>query len=277
MYGSNQSGYGGGFDFFANPLPRVIKILLWVNVAVYGATFLASTAFQTDWLQNQLALFPKSAVEGFQVWQFVTYAYLHDLDWPPHILINMLMLWMFGGDIARHFGARKFLILYHVAAFVGGVGHVIAAYAKNTDEPVVGASGAIYGLLTVYALLYPNRMILVFLMFPMRMKYFILIMVGIDFVSGTRLLSTGVAHWCHIGGALGGFLFFRYHQRIEALFERMEERATEREVQREVDVRQTVDELLEKIRRDGIHTLSAKEKRFLTNASKLYKKEDHLP
>ncbi len=277
MYGNSESGYGGGFDFFARPLPQVVKALLWVNVAVFLATFAVWTLTDTNWISDVFALHPKAAVEGFRVWQFFTYAYVHSLDLPMHILFNMLMLWMFGGDLARYFGTRKFLALYHVGAFVGGIAHAIAAYARNTDDAVIGASGSIYALMAVFAFLWPNRVVLLFLMFPMRVKYLVLILVGVDLVSGMRFLGGGVAHWCHIGGAVGGYLFFRLHTRVEALFERIETRAAEREVERESEVRKTVDELLEKIRRDGIHTLSAKEKRFLTNASKLYKKEDPLP
>ena len=264
-----------GVEFFNHPVPRVIKILLLVNIGIFALQFLLeSFGAPAGLFRAYLALQPDRAVEDFYVWQFLTYAYVHSAN-PWHILINMLMLWMFGCELATYYGPRRFLLFYHVSAFVGGVVQVIAAYVQNTTaNPILGASGAIYGIFVVYAMLFPNRQILLFFLIPIRMKYFILILVAVDFVSGTRFLNAGIAYFCHLGGALGGFLFHRLHGRVETFFGRMEERIEARDAAREAEVRQTVDQLLEKIRREGIHKLTPKEKRFLNHASKLYQKED---
>jgi membrane associated rhomboid family serine protease len=265
---------GGGAEFFQRPVPRLIKILLIANVAVYVLQYLVWAIFGGD-LARFMGLSPVEAVEGFRVWQFLTYAYLHSLDSPFHILVNLLMLWMFGSELCGYFGARRFLILYHFAAFLGAVAQVTSAYVKNaTADITIGASGAIYGLLVVYAILFPNRQVLLFFLIPIRMKYLVMILIGVDFVSGTRFLSTGAAHFCHLGGALGGALYYFFHGRVEATFRRFEERHQAKEAEREENIRATVDQLLEKIRREGIHKLTSREKRFLKNASKLYKRED---
>ncbi len=267
----------GGFELFNRPTPRVIKILLYVNIGVYIGDFLLRL-LRIHFLHDWFALTPERAVSDFMVWQYLTYAYLHSPTSPLHILFNLLILWMFGCELAGYFGAKRFLVLYHVAAFTGGVAQVVSQYVKNAPaESTVGASGAIMGLLAAYALLFPNRQILFFLIVPMKMKYFILIIIGVDFISGTNFLSTGTAHFCHLGGILAGFLYMFLSGRLGEFFLRLEEKMRAREAEKEQDVRNTVDALLEKIRREGIHTLSAREKRFLNNASKLYKKEDHLP
>lgn len=275
MYRNTFQGRGG-FEIFNRPTPRVIKILLYVNIGVYLGEFLLRT-LGIHVLHDWFALFPEKAVSDFMVWQYLTYAYLHSPS-PLHILLNMLILWMFGCELAGYFGTRRFLVLYHVAAFTGGVAQVVAQYVKHaTMGSTVGASGAIMGLLAVYALLFPNRQILFFLIVPMKMKYFILIIIAVDFISGTNFLSTGTAHFCHLGGILAGFLYLFFSGRFGEFFLRLEERMRARDAEKEQTVRNTVDALLEKIRHEGIHTLSAREKRFLNNASKLYKKEDHLP
>jgi len=274
-----RTGYpGGGVDFFQRPVPRMIKILLIANVVVFLLQYLVSVIFGGDYLTDFLGLSPVKAVEGFHVWQFLTYAYLHSLDHPFHIILNMFILWMFGCELCGYFGARRFLVFYHFSALLGAVVQVTAAYVRNaTDQVFIGASGAIYGLLVVYAILFPNRQVLFFFLIPIRMKYLIGIMIAVDFIMGTRFLSTGTAHFCHLGGALGGVLYYFFHGRVEATLRRFEERLEAKEAEREEKIRDTVDQLLEKIRREGIHKLTAREKRFLNNASKLYKKEDRPP
>ncbi|MBN2490588.1 MAG: rhomboid family intramembrane serine protease [Planctomycetes bacterium] len=272
MYRTSYTG--SGWNFFQRPVPRVIKILLGANLGVFALQYGLSLAAGSDLLGSWLALRPQAAVEGLRVWQFLTYAYLHSLDNPFHILLNMLFLWMFGAELGEYFGARRFLVFYHLCAFMGAVWQVIAAYAQNTTLPVLGASGAIYGIFTVYALLFPNRQVLLFLLIPIRMKYLILILVGIDFLSGTRFLSPGTAHFCHLGGVAGGLAFHFLHRRLESFLAGFEARSQARETAREAAVRETVDRLLEKIRREGMHKLTAREKRFLNHASKLYQKDD---
>jgi len=274
-----RTGYpGGGVEFFQRPVPRLIKYLLIANVAVFVLQYLVWAISPGDYVTEFLGLSPVQAVEGFHVWQFLTYAYVHSLNHPFHIIFNLLFLWMFGGEICSYFGARRFLIFYHFSAFLGGVGQVTAAYVKNApDQIIIGASGAIYGILIVYAILFPNRQVFLFFLIPIRMKYLIAILIGVDFISGTRFLATGSAEFCHLGGAAAGALYYFFHGRVEATFRRFEERLEAKEAAREENIRATVDKLLEKIRREGIHKLTSREKRFLNNASKLYKKEDRPP
>jgi membrane associated rhomboid family serine protease len=274
-----RTGYpGGGIDFFQRPVPRTIKFLLIANVVVFLLQYLVSVIFGGDYLTDFLGLSPIKAVEGFHVWQFLTYAYLHSLDHLTHIIFNLLILWMFGCELCSYFGARRFLVLYHFSALLGAVGQVTAAYVMNApDQVIIGASGAIYGLLVVYAILFPNRQVLLFFLIPIRMKYLIGILIAADFISGTRILANGIAYFCHLGGALAGALYYFFHGRVEATLRRFEERLEAKEAEREEKIRDTVDQLLEKIRREGIHKLTAREKRFLNNASKLYKKEDRPP
>jgi len=264
----------GGLEFFNRPVPLVLKAILIANIGMFLLQFLTKSVFGSDYLAAWLSLHPVAAVEHLQIWRFLTYAYLHDLGQPFHIIFNLLLVWMFGSDLAGYFGARRFLVFYHVAALMGAVAQVSANYIMNATEVLtIGASGAVYGILTVYAILFPNRQILLFLIVPMRMKYFIGMIIAVDLISGTQFLNTSVAYFCHLGGAGGGALFFFLHGRVEGFLRGMEHRAEARESERDDNVRATVDRLLEKIRREGMHKLTPKEKRFLNNASKLYKKD----
>jgi membrane associated rhomboid family serine protease len=265
----------GGFETFNRAVPPVVKAILIINVAVFLLQFVIEYAFDRDFLTEWLGLHPVTAVEHLQVWRFLTYAYLHSLDNPFHIIWNLLLLWWFGCELARYFAARRFLVFYHLAVLIGGVAQVTANYVKNaTEVSTIGASAGVYGIFAVYAILFPNRHILAFFLFPIRMKYFILGIVAVDLISGTRMLSTGSAHFAHLGGAAAGAAFYFLHGRVEGFLHRLEHRAEAREVERDENTRAEVDRLLEKIRQEGMHKLTPKEKRFLNNASKLYQKDD---
>jgi membrane associated rhomboid family serine protease len=187
-----------------------VKALIWANVGVFVVTTLAPSGLQY-WLGGLLGLTPARVFGELMIWQPVTYLFVH--GGIGHILINMLILWMFGVQLERLWGTRFFLRYY----FVAGVGAAIvtmivsllpfsfsaATYATIT----IGASGAIYGLLMAFALYYPETPILMFLLFPVPAKYFVLILGAVAFVSAPR--GGGVAHITHLGGLVAGYLYLR--------------------------------------------------------------------
>jgi len=184
-------------------LPRAVQIILLLNLAVFlpAMIMVAFAPEATAWLAA-MVLIPMRYAE---VWRFVTYAFVH---WDPvHFLFNMLMLWMFGDEVAKWLGNRSFTVLYLLSAVVAGMVS-IPFYMGAMLEPsvqILGASGALYGVMVAYAGLFPDRQMLLFMIIPVRARTAVLIFIAIDVL----LLKSGdgVAHFTHLGGALAGLLF----------------------------------------------------------------------
>ncbi len=190
-------------------LPVGVKWLLIANTVIFVVHYLAAVAGWSrvlDWA----ALVPAEVVPGLRLWQPVTYLFLHSLGSFWHLLFNMLTLYMFGADLERQWGTDRFLRYY----FLCGIGAGLCVVAGNWafGDPysrTIGASGAIYGLLLAFGLLYPDRQILFSFLFPIPAKYFVLILGGIAFLSTFSASSGGVSHVAHLGGMLFGFLYLR--------------------------------------------------------------------
>jgi len=194
------------YSFGPGPVTPAVKILLWSNIAVYIATLIFHP------LQEWLGLVPKYVIERHWIWQPITYMFLHDVRNFTHILFNMLGLWMFGVELERMWGTRFFVKYYAITGIGAGLttilvsllpfGPTSAIYASD----IVGASGALYGLLLAFALYYPNRPILMFLLFPVPAKYFVMILGGIAFLTSVQGSGT-VAAATHLGGLVVGYIY----------------------------------------------------------------------
>lgn len=193
------------YSFGPGALSPAIKILIIVNVVV----FLMRLAVPT--LVLQFGLSPQSVFEGLAVHQLVTYMFLHgDVG---HILFNMLALWMFGTELERTWGTRFFTKYYFVTGVGAGLITLLWAmsplpFAESINYSVViGASGAIYGVLLAYGMYFPHRPILLFLLFPVPAKYAVMIFGAIAFVFTIGGGGSGVAHVAHLGGLIVGYVY----------------------------------------------------------------------
>jgi membrane associated rhomboid family serine protease len=190
--------------------PQAVKWLLISNIALFVLYFLAVRAGYAG-VFEPFGLVPGDVLFRGALWQFVTYLFLHDPFGFGHILINMLMLWMFGMDLERDWGSRFFLKFY----FLCGVGAAICVVLGNLlfsgtlNTRTIGASGAIYGILMAFGMLYPDRPVLMMLLFPIPAKYFVMIMGGIAFLSSIGASGSGVSHVAHLGGMIFGFVYLR--------------------------------------------------------------------
>lgn len=200
----------GGYSLGPGLMTPAVKWLIWANVAVFLLTSLAPAGVRFR-LSELLGLTPALTLTELHVWQPFTYLFMH--GGVGHILINMLILWMFGVQLERVWGTRFFLRYYFVAGVGAAVVTMIVALlpfsfsAATYATITIGASGAIYGLLMAFALYYPDTPILMFLLFPVPAKYFVMILGAIAFISAPR--GGGVAHITHLGGLLAGYLFLR--------------------------------------------------------------------
>jgi membrane associated rhomboid family serine protease len=190
--------------FFGGPVTRTVKILIVVNVVVF-LMLMIERLVGTDYLIYAFGLTPAYVTARFAVWQFATYLFLHaDV---MHIFFNMLTLFMFGNDLERYWGTRRFLSYY----LVTGIGAGICSWLVSMHSPavIIGASGSIYGLLLAYGLLYPNRIVLFNFLIPVKVKWLVLIMGGIAFFSSLSGTGGPVAHVAHLGGMVVGFAYLR--------------------------------------------------------------------
>lgn len=183
-------------------LPPVTRALILVCVA-----FFALQALMPPTLELWLALWPINSGR-FMPWQVVSYSVLHGDFW--HLVLNMLGLWMFGSDLERLWGQRRYL--QYIAASVLSAALVQIAWTLliGTNVPTVGASGAIFGLLLAYGMTFPNRTVMLLIPpIPMKAKYFVMIYAAIELYFGFS--SRGdIAHFAHLGGMLGGLLLILY-------------------------------------------------------------------
>jgi membrane associated rhomboid family serine protease len=230
-YDRNDSSSGGGF---LSSLPTVTKNLIIINVLVFVMTLL-----RKQFMFESFALFyPTSPY--FHWWQYITHMFMHGGFW--HIFFNMYTLLIFGCVVERIIGSKKFLIFYFVcglgaAALHTGVEFLQAtsymnaladspiqaadSYARLKMTPTVGASGAIYGIILAYAMLFPqSRLTLLFPPVSLSAKWMVIIFAGIELLTGITGTADGVAHFAHLGGMLFGWMLIRYWRKKGTLFDR---------------------------------------------------------
>jgi membrane associated rhomboid family serine protease len=183
-------------------LPPVTQALLLINVGMFCLQYVLG--FVVD---RFLALWPIGA--GFLPWQIVTYGFLHGSF--NHLLFNMLGLWMFGAELERLWGAKRFLQFYMASVVAAAGFQLVVCALMGANFPTVGASGGLFGLLLGFAMMFPNRTIVPLIPpIPMKAKTFVAIYGGLELLFGVTGTMAGVAHFAHLGGIFGGWLMIRY-------------------------------------------------------------------
>lgn len=247
----------------------VVTGLIVINVIVF---VLINVLRNIPWMMY-FGLVPSLVLSQFMLWQLVTYLFVHAGLW--HLVLNMLMLWMFGTVLENTWGSKRFLGYY---LFTGvGAGLCSILFAHNAVSPVVGASGAIFGLLVAFAVMFPESVILLFFIFPMKMRYAAMVLAGINLLGALSNPGSEVAYIAHLGGGLFGYAYFK-NQAIGlalsrfSLYHFQESIKRKREVSqlnKMMDISQKVDEILDKISSQGIDSLTKKEREILKLKSKL--------
>jgi membrane associated rhomboid family serine protease len=204
------SRYASSFSFGPGPISTALKALIAANVAM----FLAMLVLPEPATIKALGLVPRSFLTRLWFWQPVTYMFLHDPGGVFHILFNMLALWMFGAELEGIWGTRYFLKFYFVTGAGAGLLTVLVsllpfAFTRPLfDAAIIGASGAIYGLLLAYGMYFPDRPIYIFGVFPIPAKTLVMIMGAIAFYASLTQVG-GTANVTHLGGLLVGYLFLK--------------------------------------------------------------------
>lgn len=192
-------------------VPAGVKWLLISNTALFVLYFLANN-FGFGAIFSPFRLVPEQTIEGLRIWQPFTYLFLHDPNGFSHILFNMLSLFMFGKTLEETWGTDRFLRFYFASGIGAGICVILAGYLTGTQYvATIGASGAIFGLLIAFGMLFPDATILYGFLFPIKAKYMVIIVGAITFLSSLQV-NTGVSHIAHLGGMLVGFLLLRTAQ-----------------------------------------------------------------
>jgi membrane associated rhomboid family serine protease len=278
MSGASRDGAPGpGLPQFVWPRPSwAVKRLLIGLTAVFVATFALYLLAQPETFERVsrvLRLDPASWWNAFPlvpVWQLATYGLLHSPVDLFHVLGNLLLLYFFGTMLEDELGARRFLILYASAQFAGAAVHLAAVWAGMPGAPVIGASGACLGLMVAVATMQPRRV--VYLLFlPIQLRWLALLILVLNVFNALVQAKNGgvggTAYLVHLGGIAWGFLAVRTGLALKDPFAVVARKRAVAEVERAGRDAERLDQLLEKIAREGIGSLTRGEREFLKRAS----------
>jgi len=302
----------GGFSVF----PPVIKNLLIINAAVFflqviGDRIIVGAGFTlSEVLMKYFSLIPiggvtagrigtESIIWNFYPWQLITYQFMHGGFY--HIFFNMFVLWMFGMEIENLWGSKKFLYFYLICGIAAGLAQLFISPLFSSPAPTIGASGAIFGVMIAFGMLFPDRYIFLWFLIPIKAKYLIgfLFILEIFWIGNA---GSDVAHLAHLGGAIAGFIFIMLDKRIDVPLKHMLNRSGYRsgnqsanpfsgisdkfkkrmqnvEEAKYYDINQKkedeteitqeeIDRILDKIGQSGYQNLTEREKKILFDASK---------
>lgn len=196
---------------FGGPLTPVVRNIMIACIAVYIVQIIAG-----DMITVLFSLTPVLMIRKLYFWQLFTYLFLHDRHGILHILFNMLSLFMFGCELERHWGSRRFFKFYAFTGIGAGLCVVVFSYYSST----IGASGAIYGVLLAYGLTFPDRILYLYMLFPLPAKYFVMIIGGITFLSALSSSNTGISNAAHLGGMAFAYLYLKSQKTLRSRSQR---------------------------------------------------------
>ncbi len=283
MYGQNVNIRIGG------PMTPGVKKLMIINGAIFLFQQIAGM-ISPGTIERIFGLSHMGIFYQFKMWQIFTYMFLHG-SW-MHIIFNLLGLWMFAGELEQHWGSKAFIKYYLYCGFGAGLFIMMMnfiVFAKFNESPItLGASGAIYAVLLAYGMTWPNREVLLYFIIPLKIKYLVIGFGLIEFF-GTLSTAAGtgsnISHIGHLGGIISGLLYIYSTRRqgkrssgssrkkggvIGDALKSARLKKKKEEIETRIRAKKIIDELLEKIARSGMSSLSDEEKKKLEWARKNY-------
>ena len=257
----------GEFSYKPTLFTNAIKILISVNFGI----FVLQSLSQSEALFFPLfGLVPKLVWSERMIWQPFTYLFLHGGIW--HVLINMFVLWMFGSELERLWGRHEFLKFYFITGI--GSGLVTMLFDLQSMTPIVGASGAVYGVLLAYGLTYPNRTVYLYGIIPIKSIWFVLGIGFIAFMSSFNNMSQ-ISHMTHLSGMLIGYFMLKKSFHWSGLWFQIRKKTLEYRIQKEekrmsrqFQVERDINRILDKINQEGFDSLTDEEQERLYKGSK---------
>ncbi len=278
MNNYNQPYSPGGFQV----IPPAIKTLILINVAVFLLMNISAFAKEAFYIYGSLwpIVSDNNAGISFQIWQPVSYMFMHGGF--AHILFNMFALWLFGTEIENYWGTKEFTAYY----FICGIGAALINLMTTVGSPypTVGASGAVFGILLAFGMMFPDRYIFLYFLFPIKAKYFVAGYAAIELLMGINNSTMGsgsnIAHFAHIGGMVFGFAYIKFRQQgfsfsdwLEKTFPKQDEKDNgpklykKEKEEKSMQVSEAeIDAILDKISRHGYESLTDDEKQKLLKA-----------
>lgn len=267
-------GMGGGLLRFGPSASTTVRTLLAANITVFIIQWLLGLSRSTlgDAFIGFFGLVPADAIPRLHLWQFATYMFLHGSFW--HLFFNMFALWMFGSEIETLWGRRAFLTYYFVTGLGGGLTYTLTSW--GSPAPLVGASGAIFGLLLAYGLLFPDREILLYFLIPIKARYFVLLFGLLELLAAWLGSGGNIGHFAHLGGMLFGYIWLKAGLQGRSgvpSWRQRQARARFRVIRTDRPAphthgRERIDAILEKISREGLQSLTPEEQEILRGASR---------
>ena len=272
----------------------ICKWLIGINIVIFILQISTRTPSGSGLVTDWLILNPSKVIDG-EIWRVFSYAFLHSMDSPLHLLMNMMVLWMFGKEVEDVLGAKEFLLFYVVSIIIGGITFVVGALLglHNSQAVCLGASGGVSAILILFACWFPNRTVLLFFIIPMPIWLMAVLFVGFDAFNLLSGKQGSVAVEVHLSGALFAYLYHAFRWKLiprkmpsMQLFKRkpklklyQEEvhayapKYEPKEIGMPQDMLIRVDQILEKISLSGKDSLSEEEKTFLYKASETIKRK----
>ena len=259
-------------------LPKVTPVVKWlliINIAVFLLTFLIPPvgALIFHWF----SVYPATRGMSLQLWRQITYQFIHaDLG---HVSWNMFILFFFGPMFERLWGGKKFLTFYLVCGAMGGLLYPMLAIVGWLDVAyLVGASGSILGMLAAGAILFPNTMVLVFFVFPVRLVFVTLILAGISIITLLRpdQFSNAGGEAAHLGGMAAGAIYVFFKGRLPKFKLKTRPGRWEKQMAEKRDLQLELDRILQKVHDTGIHSLTRSEKKVLQQATEAQQRQNKL-
>ncbi|MBC8379301.1 MAG: rhomboid family intramembrane serine protease [Planctomycetes bacterium] len=260
---SNQTYYSMGSGF--RGIPPVVKWLLIINFSIFLIANLIPNLGKYIYYYG--SVLPESFANMIQVWRLLTYQFLHDPASIWHIVFNMMVLYFMGPFVERAWGSKAFLKFYLISGAAGGVVYTLLVLLGMLQAgPMVGASGAIYGVVAAIAVMYPRMKVLLYGIIPMTMVWLVVLVVIMSFLNIASGKNAG-GEAAHLTGLAVGFLYMKYKPWITQRRMERQKGAWAKKVERERNFQSEVDRTLDKVRREGINSLSNSEKKILQEAT----------
>lgn len=262
---------------YIRQIPPAVRALLLLNTAVF-----VLQQFFGAWIIANFGLTPYAFWSNLKLWQIGTYLFVHGNFF--HLLFNLFSLWMFGKELEYTWGTKEFLKFYFLCGLGAGLVNVLVH--PFSTFPTIGASGAIYGILIAFAMVFPEIVVYLYGIIPMKSKNFVLMVAAIEFFSGIQYSSSPIAHFAHLGGMLFGYLYLKSYE-FRSLFRRLYQKligslitlpkkqkkaaapapstksSRKKRTAAVADLDAEVDRILEKVSRQGVESLNSTEHQIL--------------
>ncbi len=279
-----RGGGGGQVVGMSMPKPtRAVIVLLIINAVVYLLQIFLDnpTMFKVGSISS---LFGVTVQSFWQLWRYITFQFLHSTGNPWHLVMNMLGLYFLGTALERSWGSKRFTFFYLGCGILAGFAYVFigAIFHIPGDMPIIGASGGVFGILLACAILFPHFRLIV-LVFPVPIRLVAVIVFSIMIFVVLRSLSIGnsgaaMSEVAHLGGALGAVYVLWFRPKLVAASKasttKRQQGAWERKMKTQRQLQAKIDTILDKIRHDGIGSLTPAEKKTLKDATDQQRKED---